>query len=353
MQRWCRAFMKVDFHIGVTTNNGVEALNNSLKHAYLKLSGTGTLSSMVEAVVQDFVPHLILEYIHANYAYSSQYKMYNTRIPSYLHDRPRNVVKACMIRYESARYCNSDDISEVAPGTFCVPSESDGAVEYSVSVGNDTAYPSCECTDFNSTYLPCKHMFALFRNGKAQWHSLSPLYRENPYLKLDESVLSEGVLIAEKIDCGAEESALQAPVAEPYSPRNAIPVIDTLGDNLDQTIDDTAGLAAARTILKGNIKTLQDMIYLCPKVVPLKRASHTIEEVINELKVHLITEENLPIHPDKILEKTSRTSTRSLPIRKKRKKVKGKRYNLTATDLNKINMPGTRNMCSSVNGSNH
>lgn len=197
--------MEVGFHVGVTTNNGLESLNNSIKNSYLKLSGTGTLSAMVETMVMEFIPHLLLEYININYVNSNQYKLYNPTIPSYLHNRPRNVVKKCIERYHSAEYCKAVDITEVSAGSFRVKSETNNTVLYNVSLGDATTYPFCECAYFSSTCLPCKHMFALFRNDKAHWDQMSPLYRESPYLTLDNSVLTEGALDSQHKNDQTEE----------------------------------------------------------------------------------------------------------------------------------------------------
>ncbi|KAL1268583.1 hypothetical protein QQF64_033946, partial [Cirrhinus molitorella] len=52
-ERWCRAYAPHGFSVAVTTNNGVEALNKSLKSFYLKFSSTGSLSSLLETLVYD------------------------------------------------------------------------------------------------------------------------------------------------------------------------------------------------------------------------------------------------------------------------------------------------------------
>ena len=93
-------FLSGGFHVGI---NGVETLNNSEKHAYLKLGGTG-ISSIVESrdscsgfcirFVSGICPHQLfihqslqdVRYIHS----------------THLHNRPRHSVNICMLRYESA-----------------------------------------------------------------------------------------------------------------------------------------------------------------------------------------------------------------------------------------------------------
>ncbi|KAK7502992.1 hypothetical protein BaRGS_00005618 [Batillaria attramentaria] len=68
------------------TNNGVEALNSSLKNAYLKFVGPGTLSTIVTILVREFVPDHWLEYVRANYHASSHHRLYNAKLPRYFHN---------------------------------------------------------------------------------------------------------------------------------------------------------------------------------------------------------------------------------------------------------------------------
>ncbi|KAI2642463.1 Pyruvate dehydrogenase E1 component subunit beta, mitochondrial [Labeo rohita] len=83
-QRWYRAYAPHGFSVAVTTNNGVEALNKSLKSFYLKFSTTGSLSSLLEMLVCEFVPEQLLSYGRLNFIYSSEYKTYKPAVPAFL-----------------------------------------------------------------------------------------------------------------------------------------------------------------------------------------------------------------------------------------------------------------------------
>lgn len=80
-QRWCKGFSPHGFNVSVTTNNGTEAMNNSLKSFYLKISGTKTVSSLVEIIVTEFIPEQLLSYAKLNYMYSSEHKVYSANVP--------------------------------------------------------------------------------------------------------------------------------------------------------------------------------------------------------------------------------------------------------------------------------
>ncbi|RXN13935.1 calcium-responsive transcription factor-like protein [Labeo rohita] len=83
-KRWYRAYAPHGFSVAVTTNNGVEALNKSLKSFYLKFSTTGSLSSLLEMLVCEFVPEQLLSYGRLNFIYSSECKTYKPAVPAFL-----------------------------------------------------------------------------------------------------------------------------------------------------------------------------------------------------------------------------------------------------------------------------
>lgn len=70
--------------------------------------------------------------------------------------------------------------------TFKVRSHSN----YEVKLGNKECLPSCQCLDWETTRLPCKHFFAVFKcYPKWSFNDLPQHYRESPFLTLDENVM--------------------------------------------------------------------------------------------------------------------------------------------------------------------
>ncbi len=126
-QRWCRAYAPHGFSVAVTTNNGVEALNKSLKSFYLKFSGTGSLSSMLETLVCEFVPEQLLSYSRLNFIYSSECKTYNPAVPAFLKDRPRSFVKHCLNSIKAASSYSKEHIEVLGKESFKVKSETTSA----------------------------------------------------------------------------------------------------------------------------------------------------------------------------------------------------------------------------------
>ena len=172
-QRWCDVYVKhsPSTIIPVTTTNGIEALNKSVKHSYLKLKSNGTLSTMVEILVEEFVPDIILEYRNLNYMACSQYKSYRPEIPDFLHNRPHKIVKALMKSMASADYSLPRHVHELSTTSFEVLSEDREDVWYEVKLDE----PSCKCPYFKQQRLPCKHIFAILKHTDKNWEDLNEM----------------------------------------------------------------------------------------------------------------------------------------------------------------------------------
>ncbi|CAM4609535.1 unnamed protein product [Leuciscus chuanchicus] len=146
-ERWCRGFSPHGFNVSVTTNNGTEAMNNSLKSFYLKISGTKTVSSLVEIIVTEFIPEQLLSYAKLNYMYSSEHKVYSANVPEFLWDRPRTFVQHCLKNLEAACCYTSQQVQEQSKGLYKVQSEQ-SCEWYSVDLGDKDRFPSWDQSGF-------------------------------------------------------------------------------------------------------------------------------------------------------------------------------------------------------------
>lgn len=136
-------------------------------------------------IYQDF----LFRYVEGNCKLSSTLKLYNKEIPEFLHDRPNFMVTHCQEKIIAAENFNITDVSVMENDdmpSFKVKSHS----TYEVKLGNKKCLPSCQCLDWETTRLPCKHFFAVFKCcPKWSFHDLPEHYRECPFLTLDESVM--------------------------------------------------------------------------------------------------------------------------------------------------------------------
>ena len=61
---------------------------------------------------------------------------------------------------------------------------------YEVHFGNENEMPKCGCLDWIKSEYLCKHFFAKFEKYSSwPFNTLSPLYRNSPFLNLDEDVI--------------------------------------------------------------------------------------------------------------------------------------------------------------------
>ncbi|XP_048063954.1 uncharacterized protein LOC125278667 isoform X3 [Megalobrama amblycephala] len=324
-ERWCRGFSPHGFNVSVTTNNGIEAMNNSLKSFYLKISGTKTVSSLVEMIVTEFIPEQLLSYAKLNYMYSSQHRVYSGDVPEFLWDRPRSFVQHCLKNLEAACYCTSQQVQEQRKGLYKVQSEH-SCEWYTVDLGDKDCFPSCECRSFNSTFLPCKHFFAVFKHTDNSWYSLCPDYISSPYVTLDSDVVSsqKHLEVKEVIDKDTTVCTNSFVGSAPTCKENTVhPVaIDCCDIQCLKTDMEANEVSTAQCALREKLKILQDLSYICMDHELLRNATAVIHELAGKMKCSVPKEDLLPLlsNQDDI-----KLKLRVLPPQKRKGKVKAKK----------------------------
>ena len=152
IQRWARAFRDDCFHECINTNNGTEALNKALKYTYMpRKKHSMNLSSIVSLLIETFLPALRQKYLFSNFEQSNLNHKYKDYVPSYLQNRPREVILHCLDRKAS----------------------------------------SARFTDWTEHHYPCKHFFAIFHYHPTwDWNALPQAYLCTPRLSLDTQALN-------------------------------------------------------------------------------------------------------------------------------------------------------------------
>ena len=129
---------------------------------------------------------MFFSYCDCNYKYSEGFRGYSKPVPSYLKNRPRDLVLTCRNRFKVAKNVDKTGIVQVESGEFSVISHTDNAIRYRVSFRNDENMPYCTCSSWKKLYYPCKHFFPVFlKFPNWSWDALSPLYVNSPFLQLD------------------------------------------------------------------------------------------------------------------------------------------------------------------------
>lgn len=129
------------------TNNGVEAMNKTLKYNYLPKGKNITLSQLVSVLIDQFLPQLFHKYQKQNFTMSETYRSYNECIPEYLRGRPRSVILHCLSRIRKAKKFREGSVKQTNDaGHFQVNSPS--GKQHQVKISNDNGYPDCTCKDW-------------------------------------------------------------------------------------------------------------------------------------------------------------------------------------------------------------
>ena len=126
---------------------------------------TQKISSKINVVDNEF---LFCRYTKLNVQSSSTVRKYSSCIPTYLHNRPRKMVKHCMQRLAQAEQSDPSWVRSTNNKTlFHVKSER-SAEEYLV----DIERPGCTCLDWISNLYPCKHIFMVMKHRSRKHHKL-------------------------------------------------------------------------------------------------------------------------------------------------------------------------------------
>ncbi|XP_065648764.1 uncharacterized protein LOC136078033 isoform X2 [Hydra vulgaris] len=185
--RWVTAYRHNRLLVNCNTNNGVERQHKTLKHKYLSNHRYSSLTRMLTVVVEDFLCDKYESYIESNQLMSSKYMRYAADIDFWMLDRPRPMVKHCLVKKSLAESIDITGIQVEGCGKFSLRYYKDNSERnYIIDFGDESKMPSCTCIDWKRSCYPCKHFFVVFKKYPCwNWESISPLYRMSPYLNLD------------------------------------------------------------------------------------------------------------------------------------------------------------------------
>ena len=132
-----------------------------------------------------------LRYKEQNIKCTESYKRYDSRIPKYLHNRPKGVVTHIMKRIDAG--IGNENIAQVTPRLFNVKGSSSQET-YQVWLGSESHLPSCQCLDYKMKKLPCKHICAVVQQPGIGWESLGSKFGDHPLFTLDPVVTRPTVI---------------------------------------------------------------------------------------------------------------------------------------------------------------
>ena len=124
---------------------------------------------------------------------NSKYRKYDRNIPKYLLNRPAHFVKQCLIKISKAKQSDMSGVVMKSDGEFVVHSFQEKHEHYNVRFGSNDEMPSCSCLDWSNSMYLCKHFFAIFLKfpDTWSWNAVSSLYRNSPFLTMDEDMAKD------------------------------------------------------------------------------------------------------------------------------------------------------------------
>ncbi|XP_065918696.1 uncharacterized protein [Dysidea avara] len=109
---WCHVFRQ-KFHGEVNTNNYTESFNNVLKNHYFILRNDKSVFSLIKLLLQHVFPEQEKEYIELSARQARDHRLPRELLPSFLHNRPKPVISACLSSIEKAKAIDISTITEV------------------------------------------------------------------------------------------------------------------------------------------------------------------------------------------------------------------------------------------------
>ena len=237
-------------------------------------------------------------YYEKNLKYNAKYRRYAEDIPDFLVNRPRSVVKHCKEKIVAAQDINPDTIKIIGHGEFSVKgSDTFSQEHYKVFFGDDNRMPHCSCYGWKMSAYPCKHFFAIFAKYPAwSWDALSSLYRNSPFMILDEmlhaeSNAHEGSATLDKAAAAHEE--------EPCQLETEMSAMDDSNDSINLARE--IGRKRARTGPSGPaVRELIDEIRRASFLVEdstdlMKEVHQKLSEIKDDIYKHASTEKGIPL----------------------------------------------------------
>ena len=187
-QRWAHAYRDLNFHRSVDTNNSTEALNKVLKYGYLPKRSSLTPSQIVILLLEQFLPDCYQKYLFQNFKLTSFNRSYKTFVPSYLHDRPRDVISYTVL-IENQVVANSMERISMKLKTEKKSFKCRGKHVYTLLISDkQVGHRLVHGLDWIKHHIPC--MFTTFEHkAEWSWNNLPQQYLSQPHLCADVSAL--------------------------------------------------------------------------------------------------------------------------------------------------------------------
>ena len=141
IKRWSIAYHPNDLMM-CNTNNGTERLNEDLKYDELVEYKNCTLSELLQALIENFIPKHYEKYIELKVKYTSGFRIYQQEIPQYWQNRPKWCVVDLLEKQSRVTTYMIDSVKNIGSNKFHVSSERHESlsqeIKYEVYFGDES-----------------------------------------------------------------------------------------------------------------------------------------------------------------------------------------------------------------------
>ena len=207
--------------------------------------------------------------------------------------------------------------SSTVVGAFTI-SAGNGKSTNEVFMGDDTSLPRCTCKEFQRKKWLCKHFFVVFKCFP-EWTfgRLPGEYTENPFIRLDDRILSP--IIAsynqQAEDASPENQTAQWEQPDPHQwddefpgysnlditaevmDEQSLPVFLSSSVNKKEEIDQANPLEKQK-VCRERLQVIRDKTYLVQDTTVLTRVKTLLDSIILDMQENLATEKGTPLEPE-------------------------------------------------------
>lgn len=300
--RWAKCMRKRQVLNIVDTNNGVEAQNKAFKYEYLPRSLDKSVFGIAVLMVETYVPDSRQKYLQRNVKLSGAYRRYNSKIPSYLHDRPPHFIKHCLkAKFSSGDLRESDVLCvDMVKGIFSVRSSLQHSHFHEVNLEE----PKCTCEQWEKFHYPCKHFFGVFNFFDEEWSfdSLPSHYRNSVFVTLDNGQLEIAPKLDESVSPKRNEDEVRSTgdCQELRTDDEEDIMTDDLPahiseDDATKDVAENKGDDKVKRAMQEKAKCIADLTYLVDNVTVLNSTLDALENVAKAMDASCTKREGLPI----------------------------------------------------------
>ena len=223
-------------------------------------------------------PEQEIRYVQATVKHTNAYRKPRYGLPDFLKERPHTMQALCLANIDRGMKLPKSHIKEESTGVF--------SVERSSSTQDTCGNPwivnipdgTCSCPSFQSSHVPCKHMFAIFHHYPTwSWDDLPATVTTSSHLTLDHETttqVQQGLTpkICNETEMFQDVNEASVSLDTSSTPPTTTPLPIRICDGrqvyrLQKKIEETLGQCRTLAFSTSNIPTLETALSDCKRVM--------------------------------------------------------------------------------------